>query len=343
MNILFVTLIDFSSIYENGIYSDLMREFMNNHHKLYIISPTEKKIQDNLTIYDDDNCKIIKPYIGATQKTNIIKKGISILTLEYKIKKVIKRYLNTVKFDLVIYSTPPITFQNAIKYVKNRDNAKTYLLLKDIFPQNAIDLKMLSKINPIYWYFRIKEKKLYKYSNYIGCMSNANVKYILHHNPILKSKIVEVCPNSIELHDNLTTNDKILIDTRKKYHIPLDKIVLIYGGNLGKPQGVDFIIECLKANFSNNLVHFMIVGSGTEYPKLQKYIDNEKPRNTQLISQLPKIEYEKLVCCCDVGLIFLNNRFTIPNFPSRILSYMQKSLPILAVTDINTDLKKSIF
>lgn len=90
------------------------------------------------------------------------------------------------KFDLIIYSTPPITFQRAVEYVKERDNAQTYLLLKDIFPQNAVDIGILSKNGwkgLIYKYFRKKEKKLYGISDRIGCMSEANCKYILSHNP----------------------------------------------------------------------------------------------------------------------------------------------------------------
>lgn len=53
----------------------------------------------------------------------------------------------------------------------------TYFLLKDIFPQNAVDLGFLSKAGlkrSIYKYFRKKEIELYKISDYIGCMSNTN-------------------------------------------------------------------------------------------------------------------------------------------------------------------------
>ena len=46
--------------------------------------------------------------------------------------------------------------------------------------------------------------------------------------------------------------------------------------------------------------------------------------------------------CCDVGLIFLDPCFTIPNFPSRLLAYMQAGLPVLACTDTNTDIGKII-
>ena len=49
-------------------------------------------------------------------------------------------------------------------------------------------------------------------------------------------------------------------------------------------------------------------------------------------------DYEKIVAACDVGMVFLDHQFSIPNFPSRILSYMSAKLPVLACTDLNTDI-----
>jgi len=57
-----------------------------------------------------------------------------------------------------------------------------------------------------------------------------------------------------------------------------------------------------------------------------------------LFSYLPKEKYDKLLLAADVGLIFLDHRFTIPNFPSRLTAYMEQAKPILAATDINTDI-----
>lgn len=344
MNVLFLTLLDFSTIKEKGIYTDLMREFTNNGNNVYIISPTEKRKKQKNKLIDTGNCKILKIQIGNIQKTNVIEKGISTLTLESKFLKGIKNYFSDVKFDLVLYSTPPITLQKAVEYVQKRDSAKTYLLLKDIFPQNAVDLGMIKKKgigSLLYKYFRTKEKKLYSISNYIGCMSQANVNFLLQNNPEISPDIVEVCPNSIEPL-NVKKDVRKSNEVKAKYKIPIDKTVFIYGGNLGKPQGIDFLIECLKVNKNNNQVHFVIVGAGTEFPKLKTCINNENLTNTQLFSQLPKDEYDILANSCDVGLIFLDKRFTIPNFPSRILSYMQASMPILAATDINTDIGEII-
>ena len=100
-------------------------------------------------------------------------------------------------------------------------------------------------------------------------MSPANVEYTLRMNPEIPSDKVEVCPNSVEYRDMSITDDERNA-LRKKYDIPLDKKVFVYGGNLGKPQGIPFIIECLKAEADNKDVFFLIVGSGTEFPKLEE-------------------------------------------------------------------------
>ncbi|WP_338778812.1 glycosyltransferase family 4 protein [Metabacillus sp. FJAT-52054] len=344
MNILFLTLLDFSTLDESGIYTDLMREFIKDNHKVYIISPTEKRKKQPTKLIDSENYKILKLQIGNTQKTNVIEKGISTLTLESKFKRGIEVYFSNVAFDLVIYTTPPITLHKAIEYVKKRDSAVTYLLLKDIFPQNAVDLGMMRKTgigSLIYKYFKSKEKKLYELSDYIGCMSQANVEFLLRQNPEISSDTVEVCPNSIEPRELKRDQQKIRI-IKEKYKIPLDCTVFIYGGNLGKPQGIDFLKECLKSNKDNSQVHFIIAGSGTEFDKLNEFFNIDNLKNAQIFSHLPKEDYEILANTCDVGLIFLDKRFTIPNFPSRLLSYMQASMPVLAATDVNTDIGQVI-
>ncbi|MER1999317.1 MAG: glycosyltransferase, partial [Lysinibacillus sp.] len=133
-----------------------------------------------------------------------------------------------------------------------------------------------------------------------------------------------------------------IIRIRQKYNLPLDKTIFIYGGNLGKPQGIPFLLQCLQANRENKDAFFIIAGNGTEFHTVQAYIDSEQPSNIRLVSELPVDSYDELVCACDVGLIFLDHRFTIPNFPSRLLTYMQAALPVIAATDVNTDVGQVI-
>ena len=167
-------------------------------------------------------------------------------------------------------------------------------------------------------------------------MSEANVRYVLEHNPEVEKERAEVCPNSIDVIDKSVDADTRKI-IREKYGIPIDKKVFVYGGNLGKPQGIPFLVKCLEKCRDIEEVFFLIVGDGTEYHLLGDYVEKEKPTKVKLMRRLPKEDYDTLVGACDVGMIFLDHRFTIPNFPSRLLSYMQAKLPVLAATDPNTD------
>lgn len=343
MNVLFLSIGSFKSIKSTGIYPDLLREFRKRGDDVYIVGSYEKRVNKNTELVNEDGVNFLHVKIGNITKCGIIEKGISMLRLETLYKKAIKKYFKGVKFDLILYTTPPITFCNVVKYVKKRDNARTYLMLKDIFPQNAVDIGMLTKSGLkgiLYKYFRKKEKKLYALSDTIGCMSQANCDYVIKHNPEINPQKVEVCPNAIEFVDvSISTEEKIAM--RQKYDLPLDKKIFVYGGNLGKPQGVPFVIESIKKT-TNEDAFFLVVGDGTEFKKLQAFADEYKPNNFRLMKRLPKEDYDRMIVSCDVGMIFLDNRFTIPNFPSRLLSYMQAGLPMLACTDVNTDVGKVI-
>lgn len=342
MNILFLTMSRIYNLEQRGIYPDLLSELVKNGHSVFVTAPAERRFNEKTSLKKFDGYSVLRVKVGNLQKTNVIEKGISTVLVETQFLQAIKKYYKGIKFDLVLYSTPPITFGNVINFIKKRDGAKTYLLLKDIFPQNAVDIKMFSKNNPIYTFFRLKEKKLYKQSDYIGCMSRANVKYLLNHNPYVNKDIVHIAPNSIKVSPREEVSAEAKREIREKYNIPLDKTVFIYGGNLGRPQGIPFLIECLKENETKEDRFFVVCGKGTEYKKIEEYVLNKKPKNVLLINGLPKEEYESFVKSCDVGLIFLDKRFTIPNFPSRLLSYMQNAMPVIACTDVNTDIGEVI-
>lgn len=339
MNVLFLSLLDFQTIDEHNIYTDLLREFRKNGHKLYIVSPVERRKKRKTFLIEEKDCTILKLKIGNIQKTNYIEKGISLLRLQRQYIRGIAHNFADVKFDLVLYATPPVTLQRVVKYMKKRDSSVTYLLLKDIWPQGVADLGVLRKNSILYRYFRKKEKGMYAASDYIGCMSENNVKYLLEHNPELCTDRVEICPNSIEplQPHRLMEEEKIAI--RKKYGLPLDKLIFLYGGNLGRPQGLDFLIQVIES-CEEQRCFFLIVGDGTEYQRIYASVSNMDEGKVKLIKYLPKEEYEQLVNVSDVGLVFLNPSFTVPNIPSRILSYMQASLPMLAATDESTDLKR---
>ena len=337
MNILYLTISDFSDLSKRGIYTDLIREFLAQGHKISIITPSERRYGKPTQLLSNDGCTTLRLKTGNLFGTNLVEKGLSNLLLEWQYKRAIQRFFGDIKFDLVLYASPPVTLAKVIEYVKRRDGAKSYLMLKDIFPQNAIDVGLLKKTgwkNFLYRFFRNKEKKFYEVSDFIGCMSEANVRYLLNHNPEIDSQRVEVCPNSIAPIERADVDCSVIY---QKYKLPSDKTLFVYGGNFGLPQGVDFIIEALRANKDRTDAHFVLCGKGTEFYKVQRFVDLENPSAVTLLSHLPKDEYDQLISVGDVGLIFLDHRFTIPNFPSRLISYLENRMPVLVASDINTD------
>ena len=349
MNFIFITLSNITSIENRGIYADLMRKFRDEGHAVFIVSPAERRMGMSTCVEDSDGVHLLKVRTLNIQKTNVVEKGIGTLLIENQFKRAIKRFFGHIQFDIILYSTPPITFTNVVTYLKRENpNAISYLLLKDIFPQNAVDIGLFGKRSLFNWYFRRKEVALYKASDYIGCMSPANVEFILNHNDFIERNRVEVAPNSIELKEGLSVLDERAkrsterIYIREKYGLPMDKPIFIYGGNLGKPQGISYLIKCLDTNLYRDDCYFIVIGNGTEYTRISSWMDEVKRKNTgvcvRLMQRLPKEDYDMLAQSCDVGLIFLDHRFTIPNYPSRLLSYLENKIPVLCATDPNTDI-----
>ncbi|MGB4660431.1 MAG: glycosyltransferase family 4 protein [Mobilitalea sp.] len=342
MNIVFLSIGGLKDLGENAVYPDLLRYFRDKGHSVYIVCQRERRSKMPTEMLIEHGMKVLRVKTGNITKTNLIEKGISTLMIGTQFKRSINKYFADTKFDLVLYSTPPITISNTVSFLKKRDKAFTYLMLKDIFPQNALDIELLKSTG---WkglvtrYFFAKEKKLYLLSDAIGCMSDANVRFLIKNNSYLSASKIEVCPNTINPIEQLEKNK---INIRNKFNLPKDKMIFVYGGNFGKPQDVEFIIDILKKNEKRANCHFVMCGSGTDFYKIKKYEENADKNYITVLDSLNKQDYDSLLDACDVGLLFLDHRFTIPNFPSRLLDYMNHELPVLAATDSNTDVGEVI-
>lgn len=337
MRILFACMVSMESLDVPGIYSDLLRELVSRGHDVYAMVPREGRSGLPTEMANSCGAHLLKVAVGNVTKSNLLEKGVATLRIGGQYWGAYSRYLKNISFDLVIYATPPTTLYGFIERVKRACGANTYLLLKDIFPQNSIDLGMLSEAGPkgfVYRYFKRSEHACFKLADFIGCMSEANREYLLEHEPWIDSATVEVNPNSVAIAPRKELDAYKL---RARLGLPEDETVYVYGGSLGEPQDIDFIVACLKANEENPIGFFAIAGSGTARPKLEAYFEQETPKHARLFPMLPVEEFDELVASADVCLLFLDHRFTIPNFPSRLLSYLAASKPVVAAVDNATD------
>jgi hypothetical protein len=318
-----------TSLEDKSIYSDLISEFLEHGHQVTVISAFERR---NFRLTSNpDKFELIKVKTPNLQKTTKIEKAIGHIAFDFQLLYAIKKHLIQRDFDICLYYSPPITITKTLSFVKKHFNTFNYLWLKDIFPQNAIDMGLLRENSIIHKYFRQVEQKYYRLSDKIGVMSPANKDYLLKFNTeLIPNENVEVCPNCVKLRQD-GDQSSLLVNDNGIYKF-------IYGGNLGVPQAIPFIIDVLEEFLNHPKIEFEIIGSGTEFPKLQKWILDKKPQNINLTPFLPKNEFNIKVKNADIGLVFLNHNFSIPNFPSRLLTYLENMKPVLCFTDSNTDI-----
>ena len=338
MNVLFIS-IAWPSPGEKNLYTDLMDEFVMNGHTVFVIGThnSEKKQEDELTV--ECGIRVLRIVSGKIRKTSHLRKAVSLLTLNRKILSAIKKNLGREHFDLIIGPTPPVTLSSLYRKLKLMYNAPFYLLLKDIWPQGSVDLKVLRKYGLPWIYLRSHEKRTYKTADYIGCMSQMGVDYIYSKNSFLSYSKLEVCPNCIRPSSEIPESNSGAI--RSKYSIPEDACVFIFSGNLGIGHGLEFLMEAIKQLSEYKKAFFVIGGAGTQLKFLKQKMKEFSYKNIFLYDWLPREDFSGILAASDVGLILLY-RYTVPQFPSRLLSYLDYSKPVLCAASNYTDMGRII-
>ncbi len=321
------------SFERSTIYLDLINETSKRGHKVTVVAGTEDRTRPSgkVKVNGVDVVYLKLPNQFGAGK---IKKGLIQLAIAPLMNRLISKELKNDEFDVIAYPTPPITLAPVIERCHRRFKSVNYLMLKDIFPQNAVDLGMMGEGGRTYKYFKKLEKRLYEASDRIGCMSEANIRYLLEHEPQIDQKKVEYFPNTVKIQE--------LPQKEKNTN---DGLTLFFGGNMGKPQAVGFLLEGIeKISGIDSLknVKFVFIGDGSESGLIEEFIENKKPENLIYEHSLPRPEYEEKLLNADAGIVSLSEKFTIPNYPSRVLSYMQTATPVLAVTDENTDIRELV-
>lgn len=331
MKVLFLMFVFYDMNKSFNMYTSLVEEFKKNGHDVYIVAPDTDG--SPTFIRNERGFDILRVKTLPLKNVSNYLKGISNLFLPYQYRHALNKFFPKIKFDLIIVPTPPITLVDLASSLKEKHNAKVYLMLRDIFPQNAVDLGFMKKGGLLYKYFRQKEQKLYRIADSIGCMSKGNIEYILRHNSRICKDKLHILENFQYIYEGFgNTYDSL----RVKYGLT-GKYVVIFGGNMGKPQQLENVLELAKRCMAFPNVVFLLLGDGVMMQRLSIRILELKIENIKIQGKISKKEYQDLLKVCDVGLISLHENFTVPNIPSKSLDYWNVGLPILASIDRSTD------
>lgn len=311
---------------------DLAVEFCRQGHEVIVTAP-----DDTLTVSSqvttEDGVTILRIRTGRIKGASKIIRGINEAKLSSVIWKVRKDFFRTRRCDLIVFYSPTIFFGRLVQRLKKLWNCKAYLILRDIFPQWAVDAGVL-KDGPICWFFRSKERQQYAAADIIGVQSPGNLKYFSEHG------LVDKCRLEVLYNWTVVNGEKVVLRNDRERLGLRDKVVFFYGGNIGIAQDMDNIVH-LAANLRDHSdIHFLLVGDGSEVPRLKGKIKESRLSNISVHPAVPQNQYLGMVSQFDVGLISLNRNLKTHNFPGKMLGYMYFSMPILASINHGNDLKQ---
>lgn len=309
---------------------DLGVEFRRRGHEVTILTPSDA-ISKALQVSTEDGLRVARVKNRTIKGTTKVFRAIREARLSATLWSPAKNFLLANPAELIVFYSPTIFFGPLVRRLKSHWGCPAYLVLRDIFPQWAVDAGILRK--GLAWrYFRRKEIEQYRVADLIGVESQANLEYFAREFP-KESYHLQVLYNWAEL------DGRDLPSTGYRDRLGLHgKVVFLYGGNLGVAQDLDNIIRLAKRLTPHKQIHFLLVGEGSETSRLKRMIAENELSNIQILSALPQQQYMSMLSEADVGLISLNRRLRTHNVPGKLLGYMNCRKPVLASINPGNDL-----
>ena len=313
------------------LINDLAVEFTNQGHDVTVVAPDHNTETDFQCDYDD-KVRVIRVKTGEIKSTSRILRSYREISLSKILWKRANKFFNESKFDLIVYYSPTIFLGPLVKRVKRLSGCPAYLILRDIFPQWAVDSGILRK-GFLHRLFKYYENINYDAADIIGIQSPANMLYFIERGLDKKYRI-EVLYNWMSLNENYGSSGYF----REKFGLN-GKIVFFYGGNIGIAQDLDNIIRVAVRMKDIPEAHFLLTGEGSEVPRLKREIKRLGLKNFSIYPALEQREYMRLIADIDIGLISLNRNLKTHNYPGKMLGYMYHAKPILASINPGNDLQ----
>jgi glycosyltransferase involved in cell wall biosynthesis len=315
---------------------DLALEFIRQGNQVTVITPSSEIIV-NFLIDSLENVQIIRLKSPKFRDVSYIRRVVGEFLMPFSMIYNLKRSSVSIsQFDGVVTYAPSIFLGPVAKKIKKNSQCKNYLIIRDIFPQWAVDLGLISKNWLPYFFFKLVEKNLYSTADIIGMQTLANMPYFQKEIP--GNVTIEVLQNWLSKEEKSVNYCSIEVEGTKLK----GRNIFIYAGNMGDAQGLEIFIDVANEFAGNTKVGFLFVGRGSAASRLRMDSEKRKLDNILFYNEISPKEIPRLYEQCSYGIISLDKRHKTHNIPGKFLSYMRSGLPVLAVINKNNDLEKII-
>jgi colanic acid biosynthesis glycosyl transferase WcaI len=128
---------------------------------------------------------------------------------------------------------------------------------------------------------------------------------------------------------------------RARHSMDEDDFVVLYSGNMGVKQGLGCLIEA-AAQVKNPKVHFVLCGDGAIRHMLEVHARALGLENVHFIPLQPEHRYREMMMDADLCVIPQQAGTGKFFFPSKLLSALSFSRPILSVSDSHSEVAHAV-
>lgn len=309
---------------------DLSQELVRLGHKPTVMVPSPD-IDRPWLLEETNGLQVLRLRAPRTKDVNYVRRTFAELLMPFFMLHNLKKTpLANVQWEGVVWYSPTIFLGPIVNALKKSSNCRSYLIIRDVFPEWAVDMGLLSR-GLAYRFFKTIERYQYSVADVIGVQTQGNLPYF---NAWAKQggRRVEVLQNwlaeSPEVGCSITVSAGPLAG----------RIIFVYAGNMGAAQGMDILLDLAEGLRSRRDIGFLFVGRGSNCQHLQ---DNAKVLgldNVAFYDEIDPAEIPGLYSQCHVGIVALDSRHKTHNIPGKFLSYMQSGLPVLASINPGNDL-----
>jgi glycosyltransferase involved in cell wall biosynthesis len=313
---------------------DLSREFARQEHDLTVLLPSAEQ-QDPWLLEDFEGNKVLRLKAPRTKDIGYLRRTLSELIMPFAmLHNLRKSPLANECWDGVVWYAPSIFHGPLASAIKKSRNCKSYLIVRDIFPEWAVDMGLMGRGLP-YYFLDVVARYQYSVADVIGVQTPGNQSYFDRwcEKP---SRRLEVLPNWLgnpaQIPCSIRVNQTQLVGRK----------VFVYAGNMGVAQGVDVLLDLVERLKSRTDIGFLFVGRGSDAVRLRNAAQARHLDNVIFFDEIHPDEIPDLYAQCSAGIVTLDHRHKSHNIPGKFLTYMQSGLPVLANVNLGNDLASLI-
>lgn len=314
---------------------DFAVELIRQGHSLTVLLPSPEINHD---MWHEENFKgvrVVRFKSPSTKNVGRIRRIVGEFIIPFIIlRKIHRNLMKFERFDGILWYSPSIFHGPLVSGLKKINACKTYLIIRDIFPQWAVDIGLMRR-GIIFLILDMVARYQYSLADVIGIQTSGNRKYFTEYLDKLSFHL-EVLPNWIGESEKVYSS--IRID-----RTPLaGRKVFVYAGNMGVAQNLDIFLDLAEKMLNRTDVGFLFVGRGTEKARLEKKALTHNLSNIVFRDEIDPDELQDLYSQCVAGIVALDSRHKSHNIPGKFIAYMQNGLPVLANINQNNDLSDLI-